>query len=222
VRFSWSEIVLSRSPQKSTRRVAGPLNYPGPLAFANAYICSQAQQAREVELLSRVSELQDSLAKSTETVTSLEAALRARQSMSETAQTAPLAPLAAEQTPVALPARRGEVAELRRQLALLADARRHDQRMLIDAEERAQALASEAAVWAPNVLRLPVRPRTDPPCAQAHGRLLQELKALQAQHSTALELLGERNERVDELEQDLADARTIYRSQILMLCPQMA
>ena len=57
---------------------------------------------------------------------------------------------------------------------------------------------------------------------QAHDQAIQELKALQAKHSTALELLGERNERVDELEQDLAEARTIYRSQILMLCPQMA
>ena len=58
--------------------------------------------------------------------------------------------------------------------------------------------------------------------AQAHDRVIQELKVLQAKHSTALELLGERNERVDELEQDLAEARTIYRSQILMLCPQTA
>jgi hypothetical protein len=42
---------------------------------------------------------------------------------------------------------------------------------------------------------------------------------MQAQHATALELLGERNERVDELEQDLVEARDIYRAQILMLCP---
>ena len=67
-----------------------------------------------------------------------------------------------------------------------------------------------------------VRPRTNTPGAQAHDRATQELKALQVKHSTALELLGERNERVDELEQDLAEARTIYRSQILMLCPQLA
>ena len=37
-----------------------------------------------------------------------------------------------------------------------------------------------------------------------------------------LELLGERNERVDELTQDLVEAKTIYRSQILMLCPRLA
>jgi hypothetical protein len=66
------------------------------------------------------------------------------------------------------------------------------------------------------------RPSADASFAQDHGRLLQELKALQAQHSTALELLGERNERVDELEQDLVEAKTIYRSQILMLCPKLA
>ena len=58
--------------------------------------------------------------------------------------------------------------------------------------------------------------------AQAHDRAVEELKALQTKHATALELLGERNERVDELEQDLTEARTIYRSQILMLCPQIA
>ncbi len=42
---------------------------------------------------------------------------------------------------------------------------------------------------------------------------------MEMQHATALELLGERNERVDELEQDLVEAREIYRAQILMLCP---
>jgi hypothetical protein len=42
---------------------------------------------------------------------------------------------------------------------------------------------------------------------------------MELQHVMALELLGERNERVDELEQDLVEAREIYRAQILMLCP---
>ena len=163
-----------------------------------------------------MSELQDTLAKSTESVTALEAALRVRQSVSDGV---PLAPMT-EQGHTELPARRGEVAELRRQLALLEDARRHDQRMLLDAEERAQSLASAAAVR--GLLAAGPASSPDAPYAQAHGQLLQELKVMQAQHSTALELLGERNERVDELELDLAEARTIYRSQILMLCPQIA
>lgn len=90
-------------------------------------------------------ELQDALAKSTESGAALETALRAHQSMSESAPLAPSA--AAEQVHHAeLPARRGEVAELRRQLSLLEDARRHDQRMLLVAEERAQAVVSTAAV----------------------------------------------------------------------------
>ena len=169
-------------------------------------------------MLSRVLELQDALAKSTESGAALETALRARQSMSE-----PAAPSAAEQVhqDAELPARRGEVAELRRQLALLEDARRHDQRMLLVAEERAQALISTAAVRGLSA-ELFVTPSAYACFAQDHGRLLQELKALKAQHATALELLGERNERVDELEQDLVEAKTIYRSQILMLCPKLA
>ena len=199
---------------------------------ANLSVASQTWQLREGELLSRVAELQDALAKSTESAAALEAALRARQSTSDAAL---LAHSVTEQAQVEQPARRGEVAELRRQLKVLEDTRRHEQRMLLDAEERAQALASAAAVR--SGLCLPLAPYfTNPPAAccllrpvaltrpiaQAHDRAIQELKALQTKHATALELLGERNERVDELEQDLAEARTIYRSQILMLCPQTA
>ena len=179
---------------------------------------SQTWQLREGELLSRLSELQDALTKSTESASALEAALRARQSTSEAAL---LAPSVTEQARVELPTRQGEVAELRRQLKVLEDTRRHEQRMLLDAEERAQALASAAAVR--TEVCVPCSCGTYAPyVSQAHDRAVQELKALQAKHTTALELLGERNERVDELEQDLAEARTIYRSQILMLCPQIA
>ena len=110
---------------------------------ANFRIALQTWQLREGELLSRVSELHDALAKSTESAAALEAALRARPSTSDAAL---LAPSVTEQAKVELPARRGEVAELRRQLKVLEDTRRHEQRMLLDAEERAQALASAAAV----------------------------------------------------------------------------
>ena len=113
----------------------------GQAAYLRA--ASQTWQLREGELLSRVLELQDALAKSTESAAALEAALRARHSTSEAAL---LAPSVTEQAQVELPTRRGEVAELRRQLKMLEDTRRHEQRMLLDAEERAQALASVAAV----------------------------------------------------------------------------
>lgn len=55
--------------------------------------------------------------------------------------------------------------------------------------------------------------------AQECAAVRRQLADLELQHATALELLGERNERVDELQQDLLEAREIYRSQLLMLCP---
>lgn len=41
-----------------------------------------------------------------------------------------------------------------------------------------------------------------------------ELKELQARHAAALELMGERDEEVEELRNDLADVKTLYREQV--------
>jgi len=106
---------------------------------------------------------------------------------------APLAPLDSH------PARRGEVLELRRRIDMLEAGRKHDARLLIEAEERAaSALAGSACLL----------------------RLQSEMEQLQDAHARALEVLGENAERVEELQLDLREARDIYRAQILMLCPQ--
>jgi len=50
------------------------------------------------------------------------------------------------------------------------------------------------------------------------------LSALQEQeqrHDTALELLGERNERVDQLEADIAEMKQIFHEQISMMADQL-
>ena len=50
-------------------------------------------------------------------------------------------------------------------------------------------------------------------------RLSQQLTALRLRHDKCLELLGERQRRVEELVLDLAEAREIYRQQIQSLLP---
>ena len=132
--------------------------------------------------MARIAELQASLSQASEASAAHEAAALERADGAATssapASGADKLPPPPPEPPEG-PARRGEVAELRRQLQLLEDARKHSARMLLAAEERAQALASAAA---------------------AHERVSKELRELEAQHATCLELLGERNDRVDELE----------------------
>ncbi|XP_024519580.1 golgin candidate 5 [Selaginella moellendorffii] len=48
-----------------------------------------------------------------------------------------------------------------------------------------------------------------------------ELEALRRRHASALELMGERDEQVEELRADLADVKQMYREQIDMLVSQM-
>ena len=50
--------------------------------------------------------------------------------------------------------------------------------------------------------------------AAAAAETERELKELQARHAAALELMGERDEEVDELRNDLADVKTLYREQV--------
>lgn len=51
--------------------------------------------------------------------------------------------------------------------------------------------------------------------------LAAELAALRALHLSAVELLGEREERLDELSADLADVRETYRQQIDYMAGQL-
>lgn len=54
------------------------------------------------------------------------------------------------------------------------------------------------------------------------GRLLKsEFQALQRRHASALELMGERDEQVDELKADLLDVKGAYRDQIDLMCQQL-
>ncbi|CAI5988981.1 unnamed protein product [Closterium sp. NIES-65] len=48
-----------------------------------------------------------------------------------------------------------------------------------------------------------------------------ELAGLRARHEVALVMVGERNERVDELEADLADVRALYKEQVALLAGQV-
>lgn len=48
-----------------------------------------------------------------------------------------------------------------------------------------------------------------------------ELEALRKRHSSALELMGERDEQVEELRADLADVKQMYREQIDLLVNQV-
>lgn len=48
----------------------------------------------------------------------------------------------------------------------------------------------------------------------AGQNLRTELAALKQRHTAALELLGEKEEKLDELKADLVDMKQLYRSQI--------
>lgn len=54
------------------------------------------------------------------------------------------------------------------------------------------------------------------------GRLLKsEFQALQRRHASALELMGERDEQVDELKADLLDVKGVLRDQTDLMCQQL-
>jgi prefoldin subunit 5 len=48
-----------------------------------------------------------------------------------------------------------------------------------------------------------------------------ELESLRRRHTSALELMGERDEEVEELRADLSDVKQMYREQIDMLVSQI-
>ena len=47
------------------------------------------------------------------------------------------------------------------------------------------------------------------------------LQEQQEKYDTALELLGERNERVDQLEDDIAEMKRIFHEQISLMADQL-
>jgi predicted nuclease with TOPRIM domain len=51
--------------------------------------------------------------------------------------------------------------------------------------------------------------------------LQSELKVLRVRHASALELMGERDEEVEELRADLAEIKQMYRDQVEMLINQL-
>lgn len=104
-------------------------------------------------------------------------------------------------SPVSLSSREalpGELAEMQRRVSRLEAERARDSELLLEAETR--ALAAQRA-------------------ALESERAIRELGELKLRHQKCLELLGERTQRAEELTLDLSEARDIYRSQILMLCP---
>jgi hypothetical protein len=109
---------------------------------------AQALQLREAELLARVTELQASLNHCTQAGSAFETGPRQRNSASASA----LSELDMRDDPapaedgVNRTVRQGELLELRRQLQSVEAASKHATRMLLDAEERAQALFLKATV----------------------------------------------------------------------------
>ena len=51
--------------------------------------------------------------------------------------------------------------------------------------------------------------------------LAEQLSALEARHAAAVELLGEREEALAELQADVADMKALYREQVDMLTTQL-
>ena len=51
--------------------------------------------------------------------------------------------------------------------------------------------------------------------------MLHTLQEQDQRYETALELLGERNERVDQLEEDIAEMKQIFHDQISVMADQL-
>ena len=58
-------------------------------------------------------------------------------------------------------------------------------------------------------------------CCAAHTVCLADLQEHQQRYDTALELLGERNEQVDQLEEDIAEMKQIFHEQISVMADQL-
>ncbi|KAK3260479.1 hypothetical protein CYMTET_30562 [Cymbomonas tetramitiformis] len=102
--------------------------------------------------------------------------------------------------PLTRSAHAGEVSELKRQLAVLQAAARRDADALC-------ALEVERHRWHTN--------QSDT------SRLQEEVDALQKRFDTCLEVLGARNELIEEMEMDTREMKTAYKEQISLLAAQV-
>lgn len=59
-------------------------------------------------------------------------------------------------------------------------------------------------------------------CIDEVTRLKAELEQLKIRHFSALELMGERDEQVEELQSDLADLKQMYREQVDSLVKRLS
>jgi uncharacterized protein (DUF849 family) len=90
----------------------------------------------------------------------------------------------------------GDVSTMERRLLEVEAQRKRDASLLLQTEHRAMQHEQEA---------------------RDARRVSQQLTELRVRHNKCLELLGERQRRVEELTLDLQEARQIYREQLLML-----
>eukprot|EP00898_Chlorokybus_atmophyticus_P004610 jgi/Chlat1/514/Chrsp103S01110 len=94
----------------------------------------------------------------------------------------------------------GAIAQLKEQLNAMEKARDAANEAFCKAQESANTLQADAA---------------------AAVRLKQELEKLKKHHEIALTMIGERNERVEELEADMRDVKALFREQINLLVAQV-
>ena len=100
----------------------------------------------------------------------------------------------------ALRAREGELSVLSQRVAALERTRTNLSEELVKATEAAEAAEGATA---------------------AAAAAAADLAALRGRHASALELMGERDEQMEELKADLADSKQAYRDQVEMLLKQL-
>lgn len=105
-----------------------------------------------------------------------------------------------EQLEAFLSQKEGEIASYTSRLASLESTRNALAEELVKATTQCEKFRSEAA---------------------SLSHLRSELESLRRRHASALELMGERDEQVEELKADLADVKQMYREQIDMLVNQI-
>ncbi|KAG6546393.1 hypothetical protein Mapa_012133 [Marchantia paleacea] len=94
----------------------------------------------------------------------------------------------------------GEVQQLHKDLKAALLARDHASEDLLKATEKLNKMEKESA---------------------AAVKVRKELEELKRRHDMALVIIGEQNEKADELEADMADVKTLYREQMNLLISQV-
>eukprot|EP00850_Spirogloea_muscicola_P021890 SM000266S09835 [mRNA] locus=s266:27234:33110:- [translate_table: standard] len=108
--------------------------------------------------------------------------------------------VAMERTMAKVKQLQGEVRQLHRELASQQAARDHAEEELLKLTEALKA-AEERAIMVPTMEK--------------------ELTELRQRHDMALVIIGERNERADELEADMADVKALFREQVNLMINQV-